>query len=200
METKLTSLPVMVNRDTRFRDLVVEAVGETIFSCYQCYKCSAGCPVAFAMDLLPHQVIRSVLLLQKGKALSSRTIWICASCETCTTRCPNEIDIAKVMDVLRQLQVESGTEAKEPKVPIFHRTFLNTIKKFGRIHELSLLTNFLYKSGGIGDNLKSGEWKNDLRLGIKMFLRGKLKLFPPSKKGVEDLRKLFDQAKEHKKS
>ena len=200
METKLISLPVTVNRDTRFRDLVVEAVGETIFSCYQCYKCSAGCPVAFDMDLLPHQVIRSVLLLQKGKALSSRTIWICASCETCTTRCPNEIDIAKVMDVLRQIQVESGTEAKEPRVPIFHKTFLNTIKRFGRIHELSLLTNFLRKSGGIRDNFKSGEWKNDLRLGIKMFLRGKLKLLPSSTKGIEALRKLFDQAEEHKKS
>ncbi|WAC06647.1 MAG: 4Fe-4S dicluster domain-containing protein [Thermodesulfobacteriota bacterium] len=200
METKLISLPVTVNRDTRFRDLVVEALGEAIFSCYQCCKCSAGCPVAFVMDLLPHQVIRSVLLLQREKALSSRTIWICASCETCTTRCPNEIDIAKVMDVLRQIQVESGTEAKEPKVPIFHRTFLNTIKKFGRIHELSLLTNFLRQSGGISDTIKSGEWKNDLRLGIKMFLRGKLKLLPPSKKGVEELRKLFDQAKEHKKS
>jgi len=104
------------------------------------------------------------------------------------------------MDVLRQIQVESGTEAKEPRVPIFHKTFLNTIKRFGRIHELSLLTNFLRKSGGIRDNFKSGEWKNDLRLGMKMFLRGKLKLLPPAKKGVEELRKLFDQAEEHKKS
>ena len=199
METKLISLPVTVSRDTRFRDLVVETVGEEIFRCYQCYKCSAGCPVAFAMDLLPHQVIRSVLLLQKEKALSSRTIWICASCETCTTRCPNEIDIAKVMDVLRQIQFESGAEAKEPKVPILHTIFLNTIKRFGRINELSLLTNFLRKSGGLVDTFKSGEWKNDLRLGIKMFLRGKLKLLPPSKKGVKELRKLFDQAKEHKK-
>jgi heterodisulfide reductase subunit C2 len=200
METKLISLPVTVNRDTRFRDLVVEAVGETIFSCYQCYKCSAGCPVAFAMDILPHQVIRSVLLIQKEKVLSSRTIWVCASCETCTTRCPNEIDIAKVMDVLRQIQTESGTKAKEPKVPIFHKIFLNTIKKSGRIHELSLLTNFLRKSGGLKDTLKSGEWKNDMRLGIKMLRRGKLKLLPSSPKGGEELRKLFDQAKEHKKS
>jgi len=199
METNPTSLPVTVKQDTRFRDLVVEAAGETIFSCYQCSKCSAGCPVAFAMDLLPHQVIRSVLLLQKRKALSSRTIWICASCETCTTRCPNEIDIAKVMDVLRQIQVESGTEAKEPKAPLFHKTFLAVIKKFGRIHELSLVANFLRKSGGIGDNFKTGEWKNDLTLGLKMFLRGKLKILPSSTKGREKLRKLFDQAEEHKK-
>jgi len=199
METTLISLPRTLSQDTRFRDLVVEAAGETIFSCYQCYKCSAGCPVAFAMDLLPHQVIRSVLLLQKEKVLSSRTIWICASCETCTTRCPNEIDIAKVMDVLRQIQIESGTEAKEPKIPIFHKSFLNTIKRYGRIHELSLLANFLRKSGGIGDNFKTGEWKNDVRLGMKMFLRGKLKLLPSSVKGKEELGKLFDQAKGHKK-
>jgi heterodisulfide reductase subunit C len=199
MENKLISLPITITGDTRFRDIVVERVGKEIFSCYQCYKCSAGCPVAFAMDLLPHQIIRAVLLLQKGKALSSRTIWICASCETCTTRCPNGIDIAKVMDVLRQIQVESGTKPKEPKALVFHNAFISTIKKYGRIHEVSLLTNFLRHRGIARDKLRSGEWKNDLRLGIKLFLRGKLKLIPPFFKGREEVRKLFDQEQELKK-
>ena len=110
-----------LTREKTFRDVVIESVGEELFDCYQCYKCSAGCPVSFEMDLLPHQIIRSVVLNQKEKALSSKTIWICASCETCTTRCPNEIDIAKVMDVVRQIQLESGSEAKEPRVPVFHQ-------------------------------------------------------------------------------
>ena len=182
-----------------FRDVVIESVGEELFDCFQCYKCSAGCPISFEMDLLPHQIIRSVVLNQKEKALSSKTIWICASCETCTTRCPNEIDIAKVMDVLRQIQVESGSEAKEPKVPVFHQAFLDSIKKTGRVHELTMIRNYTQKSGDLKDKLKSGEWKNDVKLGMKMFLRGKLKVMPPKCEGVKDVRTIFKKAAEHKK-
>ena len=186
--------------DRSFRDIVVEAADEEIFDCYQCYKCSAGCPVSFDMDLLPHQVIRSVLFNRREKVLSSRTIWICAACETCTTRCPNEIDIAKVMDVLRQIQIESGEQAREPKIPIFHQAFLNSIKKTGRVHELTMIRNYTQKSGEFREKLKTGEWKNDLKLGMKMFLRGKLKIMPPRCEGVKEVRKMFEQSKEHKKA
>lgn len=195
METKSISL----RGDPRFREVVVEKVGEEIFACYQCYKCSAGCPVSFAMDLLPHQVIRSVLFLQKDKVLSSRTIWICASCETCTTRCPNEIDIAKVMDVLRQMQRESGRPAYEPKVPLFHAVFLDSIKRSGRIHELSMLRTYFFRSGDVREKLKTGEWKNDVKLGLKMFLRGKLKVIPSRCEGIKEVRKIFERAKEDKR-
>jgi heterodisulfide reductase subunit C len=185
--------------DRSFKDIVVESIGEEIFDCYQCYKCSAGCPVSFAMDLLPHQVIRSVMFNQKERVLSSKTIWVCASCETCTTRCPNDIDIAKVMDVLRQMQIEGGREAREPKVPVFHRAFLDSIKKRGRVHELTMIRNFTRKSGDLKEKLKSGEWKNDVRLGMKMFLRGKLKIMPPKSGAVKEVRTIFEQAEEHKK-
>jgi len=185
--------------DRSFKDIVVESIGEEIFDCYQCYKCSAGCPVSFAMDLLPHQVIRSVMFNQKERVLSSKTIWVCASCETCTTRCPNDIDIAKVMDVLRQMQIEGGRGAREPKVPVFHRAFLDSIKKRGRVHELTMIRNFTRKSGDLKEKLKSGEWKNDVRLGMKMFLRGKLKIMPPKSGAVKEVRTIFEQAEEHKK-
>lgn len=191
--------PISLKEDRRFREAVVEKAGEEIFSCYQCYKCSAGCPVAFAMDLLPHQVIRSVLFLKKEKVLSSRTIWVCASCETCTTRCPNEIDIAKVMDVLRQMQRESGRTPSEPRVPLFHTVFLDAIKRSGRIHEMSMLRTYLLKSGDARTKLKTGEWKNDVKLGLKMFLRGKLKVIPSRSEGVKEVRKIFERAGEGKK-
>ena len=182
-----------------FRDVVIESVGEEIFDCYQCYKCSAGCPISFEMDLLPHQIIRSVILNRKEKALSSKTIWLCASCETCTTRCPNEIDIAKVMDVLRQIQRESGMPAQEPKIPIFHKAFLNSIKKKGRVHELTMIQQYNQESGDLKEKVKAGTWKNDVKLGLKMFFRGKLKLLPPKCSGVKEVQKLFEQAEEHKK-
>ena len=196
----MEATPIILSGDTEFRDRVIDAVGSEVFSCYQCYKCSAGCPVSYAMDLLPHQVIRSVLLSQKEKALSSRTIWICASCETCTTRCPNEIDIAKVMDVLRQIQIESGKASKEPKVPIFHKAFLDTVKKWGRVHELSMLQNYSLRSGDFREKWQTGEWKNDVKLGMKMFLRGKLKIMPHKCKEAKVVRGMFDQAEEYKKA
>jgi heterodisulfide reductase subunit C len=200
MEKELSTIPTTFNKETGFRDSVVESVGEEIFACYQCYKCSAGCPVSFAMDILPHQIIRSVLFGQKKKVLSSKTIWICASCETCTTRCPNEIDIAKTMDVLRQMQMESGETATMPKVPVFHRAFLDTVRKRGRVHELSMMQNYSLKSGDLKDKLKTGEWKNDVKLGMKMFLRGKLKIIPAKCEGFQEVRKIFEQAEEHKKT
>lgn len=182
-----------------FRDVVIESVGEEIFDCYQCYKCSAGCPISFDMDLLPHQIIRSVMFNRKEKALSSKTIWLCASCETCTTRCPNEIDIAKVMDVLRQIQRESGMPAQEPKIPVFHKAFLNSIKKKGRVHELTMIQQYNQESGDLTEKVKTGTWKNDVKLGLKMFFRGKLKILPPKCSGVKEVQKLFEQAEEHKK-
>ena len=188
------------NIDEHFRDIVIDSVGDEIFACYQCYKCSAGCPVSFAMDLLPHQVIREVLFGRKEKVLSSKTIWICATCETCTTRCPNEIDIAGVMDVLRQIQQESGKPADEPRVPIFHGAFLDSVRKSGRVHELSMIRNYSLKSGDLIEKLKTGEWKNDVKLGMKMFFKGKLKIMPPKCEGVKEVQKIFDQAEEHKKA
>lgn len=188
-----------MQEDKTFRDVVIESAGEEIFDCYQCYKCSAGCPISIDMDLLPHQIIRSVILNRKEKALSSKTIWLCASCETCTTRCPNEIDIAKVMDVLRQIQRESGMPAQEPKIPVFHKAFLNSIKKKGRVHELTMIRQYNQESGDLKEKLKSGTWKNDVKLGMKMFFRGKLKLLPPKCEGVKEVQKLFEQAEEHKK-
>jgi len=192
--------PLLLNADIRFRNRVVESAGREVFNCYQCSKCSAGCPVAYAMDLLPHQVVRSILFGKKDRVLLSNTIWICASCETCTTRCPNEIDIAKVMDILRQIHYQNRLETPQPKIPILHSVFLDRIKKTGRVHELSMVRDFSFKSGDLKEKLKNGTWKNDMKLAVKMFLRGKLKLLPPGSKGVKEVQALFNQAREHKKT
>ncbi len=94
--------------------------------CYQCQKCSAGCPVAFAMDYKPNQIMQMVSLGMKERVLSCKTIWVCASCYTCSTRCPNDIDIAKVMDWLRQTAIREGVPPAEKEVALFHSTFLES--------------------------------------------------------------------------
>ncbi len=84
--------------------------GQNLMACNQCGKCSAGCPVAFAMDLLPNQVIRLAQLGQE-EALESRTIWLCASCLTCASRCPKGVDLSRVMDAMRLIVLRSGKAA-----------------------------------------------------------------------------------------
>ncbi|MBI2848951.1 MAG: 4Fe-4S dicluster domain-containing protein [Chloroflexi bacterium] len=137
--------------------------------CYQCIKCAAGCPLSEEMDLTPNQVMRA---LQWGKidmVLNSRTIWICASCETCTTRCPQGIDIAGVMDNLKVLAQQEGIKPAIPAVPIFCQASMHTLKLFGRMYELGLT---------LETNIRSGQPLKDARLGRRLFQAGKLKLLP----------------------
>ena len=80
-----------------------EITEEDLSSCYLCGKCSAGCPLADFMDMLPHQVIRLAQLGMAEKVFSQNTIWLCASCVTCKVRCPKGVDLSKIMEGLRQI-------------------------------------------------------------------------------------------------
>ena len=101
----------------RLAQAVLDKTGENVYLCYQCVKCSAGCPLAEYFDISPNQVMRAVQLGREDLVLNSRTIWLCASCQTCTTRCPQGIDLARIMDALKTIAVEEGIK---PKVPEDH--------------------------------------------------------------------------------
>jgi len=199
-ETKKLSGPARFERDSDLRRKIVQSLGDEILACYQCLKCSAGCPVSFAMDMLPHQVIRAVIFGRSDRVLASKTIWVCASCETCTTRCPNRIDIAGVMDRLRQLRIESGKNPAVPKVRIFHDVFLEGIRKRGRLHELSMMRIYSTRSGELREKLRSGAWRSDVRLGTKLLWRGKLKILPSRCGDMDSVRRIFEKAEEKKKT
>jgi heterodisulfide reductase subunit C len=170
-------------KENSFFSEVVRVSGETLQACYQCQKCSAGCPVAFAMDILPNQILRHIQYGHREKVLSSKTIWICASCYSCSVRCPNNIDIAKIMDTLRSLAMQSEFKPGEKDIPIFHTAFLNTIKSKGRIHELSLILQF--KS-------KTRDFFKDAALGLKMYRKGKIKLLPSKFGGGKEIKEIFN--------
>ncbi len=153
-------------------DAVEELSGQRIRDCYQCGKCTAGCPIAADMDMPPNQVMR---LLQLGLAdlpLRSRTIWLCASCETCTTRCPRELDPAAVMDALRALALRQRVPIPERAIAYFNRTFLNLIEKYGRVFEMELIGRF---------NTGTLQFFKDISKAPKLFFKGRLKLFPSFK-------------------
>jgi len=88
--------------------------GENLLSCYQCGKCSAGCPMTEEMDLIPSQVIRLAQLGQEEDVLNCKTIWLCATCYQCGTRCPKGIDFSKIAEALRYLAMGKEMEICGP--------------------------------------------------------------------------------------
>jgi heterodisulfide reductase subunit C len=163
-------------------------------ACYQCRKCSSGCPLTFAMDLLPDRVIRLALLGQEEQVLGSNTIWVCSSCETCTTRCPNGIDIAGVMDWLKEEAIKRGLALPQAEVAGFHRAFLKTIRAgHGRLSELLLMGSFgVFK---LRRKFDPEDMRQNLKLSLKLWKRGRLRL-PSfrSLKGHPEINKIFRDA------
>jgi heterodisulfide reductase subunit C len=179
--------------ETRFLDELEARSGIKVSACFQCRKCTNGCPVTFAMDLYPDQIMRYIQLGLKAEVLASATIWVCASCETCTTRCPNEIDIAGVMDHLKQTLVETKGRPREAKVLAFHRVFLEDIRKRGRIFETGMMQNYLLKSGEFFTKMKDFSILDEMRLGWTMYRKGRLNLLPKSIKDRQEVKNLFDK-------
>ena len=110
--------------DLKFAAEVQERSGQNIKLCYQCLKCSVGCPLSSHMEFNPNRVIRMIQYGQREKVLRSHAIWLCVSCMTCGVRCPNEIDIARVMESLRWLAAAEKSEPAEKGIELFHRLFL----------------------------------------------------------------------------
>lgn len=101
--------------EKRFIERVSELSGENVYKCYQCGRCSAGCPFAFEMDLLPNQIIRMVQMGLEDEVIRSKTLYLCASCFTCQSRCPKGIDMAKVMEAIRLLIDPKGKDQFGPQ-------------------------------------------------------------------------------------
>ncbi len=89
---------------------VAEISGQDLLACNQCGKCSAGCPMCFAMDLLPNQVIRLAQLGLEEDIAAAKTVWLCASCLTCTARCPRGVDLGRVMEAIRLITLRKNID------------------------------------------------------------------------------------------
>ncbi|RLB44205.1 MAG: heterodisulfide reductase [Deltaproteobacteria bacterium] len=162
-----------------------------VSSCFQCRRCTNGCPVTFAMDLYPDEVIRRVAMGQLDRVMKCSTIWICSSCETCTTRCPNEVDIAAVMDFLKESAVRSGIQPPERKTLAFHESFLKEIEKRGRVFEGGLMQSYMLRSGELFSKVKNGSIWEDVKMGQRLFFKGRLPLLPERIKGRREVRDLM---------
>ena len=138
------------------------------------------------MDYKPNRIIRMIQYGQREKVLSSRAVWLCVSCMTCGVRCPNEIDMSAVMDTLREMSIEDGyAHEAEKRVVVLHEEFVRNVKMWGRLHEVTFFMPYMVRSLDIFSNMASG---------IALMARGKLPLIPKQIKGIEEIRKLYDEA------
>jgi heterodisulfide reductase subunit C len=172
--------------DTGFAQQVKDAGIFPLDRCYQCFTCTLGCPVAKYMDYKPDQIVRMVQLGLKQQVLTSEAIWICCACETCVTRCPNEIDVPKLMDILKETAIREKITGKNKIIPKFHKDFLYPIKMFGKQYELGLIVYQVLKTLDFGD----------VGLGIKMFMRNKLSFLPGRVKGLNQIRRIYEKTKQ----
>ncbi len=175
-----------MNHETHLASKIANETGINVAKCYQCGKCSAGCPLATDMDMTSSVVLR---LLQYNNeimdrdVLRSKAIWLCLSCEMCVERCPNQIDIPKVMDCLRQESVRQGCSNPATRnVLRFHRSFLDLVRQTGRSYEMGLVFDYKWRSK---------RWFDDLALAPRMFLKGKLRLLPEIVKKRKEILRLF---------
>ncbi|MFA7239087.1 MAG: 4Fe-4S dicluster domain-containing protein [Sulfuricellaceae bacterium] len=102
--------------DRAFVAQVEKISGQKLLACYQCGKCSAGCPMAAHMDVLPNQLIRMAQLGMKEQLHAARSIWLCVSCLTCNSRCPKDVRIAEIIEALRETVLRSGERNDHLKI------------------------------------------------------------------------------------
>jgi heterodisulfide reductase subunit C len=153
--------------DATFLKQMEEESKERISACYQCYRCTTGCPALPEMDLLPHRVVRYIMLGEREKVLCSRTIWSCLQCYACSVRCPNDIHIGHVFDTARKIAVREKKAL--PDVWIFDTLFLNSVRSHGRLYELEAIMRY---------KLKKKDFFSDTRMGVDMMKKGRMALLP----------------------
>lgn len=162
-----SSAPMSLNAELARR--VQEETGQNVFLCYQCVKCTSGCPVAEFFDWQPNQIMRALQLGQDDIALGALTPWLCASCQTCTTRCPQALDITAIMEFLTREARARHITPPVPEVPIFNEAFMREVKLWGRAYELGLMAEM---------KLRIRNFTDDMDLGVKMMRKRKLTFLP----------------------
>ncbi len=182
-------MTLVINKDVSTDNLmnsVIEISGVDVNCCLQCKKCTNGCPVADMVDTPPSEIIRQLQLNIGDNILKSDLVWMCASCETCFSRCPMKIDMASVMDALRILAAKKISPAKIDKVNKLNKAFLRTVKMFGRTYDIGMIAAYKLKTR----NLLQDTDKFPAMLGKR-----KIALFPNFGADKKYIKRIFKRLK-----
>lgn len=97
-----------------FLQKIKELSGQNVHLCMQCGTCAGSCPMTDHMYFSVRKVMHIAQLGIEKMLDNLNTYWVCASCHTCSVRCPRGIDIARVMEALRQITLRKNFNFIEP--------------------------------------------------------------------------------------
>jgi len=172
--------------DIRACEAIAAEAGVNLKDCYQCGKCTAGCPLAEGMDLMPREVIRYLQLGAIDKVLEAKTPWICAQCVVCSSRCPQNVDICSTMRAVRLASKHAG-KRPVPEADIFDDEFIANVRSHGVSNEQYLAAAY---------NLKSGHFMQDMGNATRMLKRGMVGVAFHNTEGRAEVAALVDRALE----
>jgi heterodisulfide reductase subunit C2 len=184
--------PIRLERiDSPLKRELRNLLGIDVDTCLECGKCSGGCSNGHVFDYTPRKIVQLVKLGAEETLMKMDALWICLSCQLCLDRCPSGIDIPRILDHLREKARRKVIPASRPAVGLFHELMLDQIRNSGRISEVGLMLRF---------KAATGQYGKDVRLGIRMALRGKLNPFTPSMTNVNKVRRLYNNVPEKTKA
>jgi heterodisulfide reductase subunit C len=157
---------------------------ERVARCLQCGTCTGSCPVSYVMDISPRMVIALFRAGEMERIFQSRTIWICASCYMCTTRCPQSIKITELLYALKRTAMDGGLYPDGFPVYRLSKSFVRIVKRYGRNNELRLLASYYLRRNPF-------ELLGLLPLGLRLLRKGRVALFPRKIHGVQAIRKIL---------
>lgn len=179
-------------RETDLRQAFWEQVnhlpdGHKIKNCLQCGTCTGTCPVSYAMDITPRETIALFRAGHIEEILQSRAIWMCASCYSCTVRCPMGIKITDTMYALKRLAMDKNIYPNQFPVHTLSKAFVNNVYRYGRNYELGLGIRYCMKAG-------IGMLFGNMGYGLSMIRRGRLGLLPKKIRRVNQVRSIIERA------
>lgn len=161
--------------------------GDKIKNCLQCGTCTGTCPVSDAMDITPRQTIALFRAGHLVDILNSRTIWICASCYSCTVRCPIGIRVTDTMYALKRLAMEKKIYPDNFPVHALSKAFIDYIYKYGRNFELGLGIRYFLKADFV-------KLFTNTSMGLNMIKNGRMSITPNKIKRIDEVRAIIDKA------
>lgn len=182
---EMINLSQSLTRAKEVKKFFKDHYGLDIGLCYQCGKCAAGCPVANKMDYNSREVINLLKNGQLDEAVQARSVWQCASCDTCSTRCPRNVDPAGVMDAVR-LEAHHKGYTPERAISVFHSAFLANVEKYGRAHEMGMMLKY---------NIVTGRLLKDADQAPRMFFKGKLAIIPHKIQARNEMKDIFERCR-----
>jgi len=163
--------------------------GDRLRRCIQCGTCSGSCPVSYAMDVQPRQLVALFRAGDLDSILRSRTIWICASCYACTVRCPAGIKITELIYGLKRMAMERRIRTRGLPTHALSRQFVRLVKRYGRNQELKLMLRYLLR-------VEPSRVLRTIPVGWRLLRAGRLPWRTHRIRGIEGLRRIIDRAEQ----